>query len=157
MSSVANDPRSAAIRAAWGRYIVLLAGVGLVVLVITIAIWPWPYAFVVERFIMPEYETRFGFRGGRLPVRTGETTHTIYALVAVSPDGKLARAGAKPGDIPVEYHGGLWAFYGALEGATAGREGHFDVIAHSDWPDWSNRRKLVIPPDFEGTPSSGGR
>jgi hypothetical protein len=136
-----------AIRAAWTRYVVLLAGVGLVLLVVTIAIWPWPYAFVVERFILPEYESTFGFRGGRLSVGTGDEAFTIYALMVVVPDGKLARAGARAGDIPIEYHGGLWAFYGALEEARAGREGHFDVLAQSDWPDWDKRRKLVLPPE----------
>jgi hypothetical protein len=146
---VIKDPRSKAIRAAWARYVVLLAGVGLVVLVVTIVIWPWSYALMVERFVLPQYETTFGFRGGRLPVSMGGTNYTIYALVAVSPDGKLARAGARPGDIPVEYHAGLLAFYGALEEATAGREGRFDVLAHSDWPDWGMRRKLVIPPEHE--------
>lgn len=146
-TSLATDPRREEIRAAWNRYLVLLAGVALVILVVTIAIWPWPYAFVVEHFILPEYEVQFGFRGGRLPVSIGETNHTIYALVAVAPDGKLARAGARSGDIPVEYHGGLWAFYGALEAARAGREGHFDVVAHSDWGDWDKRRKLVLAPE----------
>jgi hypothetical protein len=150
-TSLATDPRSKAIRAAWGRYLVVLAGVGLVVLVITIAIWPWPYAFVVEHFILPEYEASFGFRGGRLPVSMGGSSHTIYALLEVLPDGKLAHAGARSGDIPVEYHGGLWAFYGALEEARAGREGHFDVVSQSDWHDWNKRRKLTIGPVGETT------
>lgn len=139
-----KDRRSEAIRAAWGRYVVLLAGVALVVLVVTIAVWPWLDGFVVEHLILPEYETSFGFRGGRLPVSMGDSTYTIYALVAVVPNGKLARAGAKSGDIPVEHHGGLGAFSGALLEASAGRDGHFDVLAHSDWPDWGKRRKLVV-------------
>ncbi len=149
---LATDPRSKAIRAAWGRYVVLLAGVGLVVLVVTIVIWPWPYAFVVERFILPEYEITFGFRGGRLPISMRDTSYTIYALVEVSPDGKLAHAGARPGDIPVEYHGGLWAFYGALSEAQDGREGHFDVVAHSDWHDWDKRHKITVPPEHRTAP-----
>jgi hypothetical protein len=151
-TSLATDPRSKAIRAAWGRYLVVLAGVGLVVLVVIIAIWPWPYAFVVERFILPEYEVSFGFRGGRLPVSMGDSSYTLYALLEVSPDGKLAHAGARSGDIPIGYHGGLWAFYGALEEARAGREGHFDVVSHSDWPDRDKRRKLTIGPEGETTP-----
>jgi len=144
---VGDNHLSVAIRAAWTRYLVLLAGVGLVLLVVTIAIWPWPYAFVVERFILPEYESAFGFRGGRLPIGTGKESFTIYALVAVTPDGRLGRAGARAGDIPVEYHGGLWAFYGALEQARDGHEGHFDVLAHSDWGDWDKRRRVVVPPE----------
>jgi hypothetical protein len=106
---------------------------------------------VVERFILPEYEVSFGFRGGRLPVGIGDSSDTLYALLEVSPDGRLAHAGARPGDIPIEYHGGLWAFYGALEEARAGREGHFDVVSHSDWPDWHKRRKLKIGPVGETT------
>jgi hypothetical protein len=65
----------------------------------------------------------------------------------VVPRGKLALAGAKSGDIPVEYHGGIWAFYGALQKASSGREAHFDVLAHSDWPDWDKRRKIVLLPE----------
>lgn len=147
VARVAKDPQSEAIRAAWVRYVVLLAGVGMVFIIVTFVLWPWPYALAVEHLMLPEYETAFGFRGGRLSVSVGESSATIYALVSVVPGGRLARAGARSGDIPVEYHGGLWAFYGALQEASAGREGHFDVLAHSDWPDRDKRRKIVIAPE----------
>ncbi len=142
--SLLKDRRSEAIRAAWGRYVVLLAGVALVLLVVTIAVWPWLDAFVVEHLLLPQYETSFGFRGGRLPVSMEDTSYTIYALVAVVPNGRLARAGARSGDIPVERHGGGGAFYRALQEASAGRDGQFDVLGHSDWPDWGRRRKVVV-------------
>ena len=151
-TSLPRDPRSEAIQAAWSRYVVLLAGLGLIFVVVTIVFWPWPYALVVEHFILPEYETTFGFRGGRLRVSVGHTSDSIYALVAVVPDGKLARAGARSGDIPVAHHGGLWAFYGALQEASAGREGDFDVVAHSDWPDWGRHRKIAVAPADQTTP-----
>lgn len=53
----ATDPRSRAIRAAWGRYVVLLSGIGLLVIVLTVAVWPWLYLSTVERLLLPGYET----------------------------------------------------------------------------------------------------
>src|SRR5262245_15194126 len=144
MTMVAKNPRSEELWAAWRRYAVVLSGVGLVFLIATIAVWPWPYAWAVEQFMLPQYEATFGFQGGRLPVGDGQ--QTIYALVAVVPGGKLALAGAKPGDIPVHRHGGIWAFYGALLEASKGREGHFDVLAPSEWSKWDKRRTVVLTP-----------
>jgi hypothetical protein len=140
VATLAEDSRSEGIRAAWRRYVVLLAGVGLVLLVATIAVWPYPYALAVEQFMLPQYEATFGFRGGRLPI--GD--YTGYALVAVVPGGGLALAGAKSNDMPFEHDGGIWAFYGALQDASSGREGRFHVLAHSDYPDWGKRREIVV-------------
>ena len=66
MATLTKDPRSQAIQEAWKRYVVLLAGVGLVFLIATVVVWPWPYALAVEQFMLPQYEAAFGFRGGRL-------------------------------------------------------------------------------------------
>jgi membrane-associated protease RseP (regulator of RpoE activity) len=147
VATLTKDPQSQEIQAAWKRYVVLLAGAGLVFLIATVVVWPWPYALAVEQFMLPQYEAAFGFRGGRLPLSTGDSRQTIYGFVAVVPGGRLALAGAKSGDIPVEYHGGIWAFYGALLKASSGSEAAFDVLAHSEWPDWDKRRKIVLTPE----------
>lgn len=144
MAMLTKDPRAEAVRAAWRRYVVLLSGVALVFLIATVVVWPWPYLLAVEHFMLPQYEATFGFQGGRL--RVGDGSQTIYALVAVVPGGRLAVGGANSGDIPVQRHGGLWAFYGALLEASSGREGHFDVLSQSDWHDWDKRRKVVLTP-----------
>jgi hypothetical protein len=147
MTSALQNPQLAAIKAAWARYVVVLAGVSLVFIILTIVLWPWPYDFAVEHFVLPEYEAAFGFRGGRVPVTIDEAHYTIYALVTVDPGGRLGRAGAISGDIPVEHHGGLWAFYAALQDANTGKAGEFGVINQADWLDWSKRRKIVTFPN----------
>jgi hypothetical protein len=137
----------ATIRAAWRRYAVLVAGLGVIVLAAAALIWPWWHLMLVEHVVLPRYEGTFRFRGGRLALGETSDNRTVYGLVSVVPGGRLARAGARPGDIPVEYHGGVWAFWGALYEASAGRQGHFDVVSRSDWHDWDKRRRLVVEPE----------
>jgi len=152
LAGQAEDPTFATIRRAWTRYAVLLAGLGVLFMLVGIAIWPWPYAVVVEHLVLPQYETQFGFRGGRLPIGGGDAAFVPYALVKVVPGGRLAKAGARSGDIPVDYHGGLWAFHAALQDSTNGREGRFDVLAISDWPERSKLRNIILPPAGQPVP-----
>lgn len=144
VTSLASDAKLDAVQAACRRFVILLVGLALTVAVATIAIWPWPYVAAVERFMLPQYENPWGFRGGRVVPDPADSRHTIYALVDVVPDGPMARAGARSGDIPVAHHGGLDDFYVALQEASSGGEGHFDVLALSDWPDWSKRRRITL-------------
>ena len=146
MGSLTEDPQSRFIGAAWTRFLIVFLGVGVVVLVIFGSILPWPLDAAVEQFMLPQYEGEFGFQGGRLPVGEGDTTHHVYALVSVVPGGALATAGAKSGDVPIGYHGGIAAFYGALRSAESGQEGSFDVVAHEDWRNWDRRRTIVLGP-----------
>ncbi|MGE3425050.1 MAG: hypothetical protein AB7N24_23625 [Dehalococcoidia bacterium] len=142
----AEDPTFATIRRAWTRYAVLLAGLGVLFLLVAIALWPWPHAVVVEYLVLPQYETQFGFRGGRLPIGGGDAAFSPYALVSVVPGGRLALAGARSGDIPLDYHGAFWAFHAALQDASNGREGRFTVLAISDWPERSKLRNVILTP-----------
>jgi hypothetical protein len=146
MLKTARDTPLQEIRAAWFRYLVLLVGVGLAVVSAVWVMWPRPYYFALERFILPQYEGRLGFQGGRVPVTWGQGSFTVYGFVAVQTGGVLAGAGVKPGDIPVEYHGGVGAFYSALQDFDSGESGQFDVLAQSDWQDWSKRRRIVLVP-----------
>jgi len=54
-----------------------------------------------------------------------------------TPGGRLEAAGVRPGDIPIETHGGLWAFCGALLKSQSGDTGEFHVITASEWHEWS--------------------
>jgi hypothetical protein len=152
MVQTSTDAALRAIRAAWLRYLVVLVGVGLVVVSALWVMWPRPYYFAVERFMLPQYETRLGFQGGRVPVTWGEGTFTVYGFVAVHAGGVMARAGVRPGDIPVEYHSGLADFYSAVQDFDSGDPGQFEVLAKSDWQDWSKRRRIVLVPP---TPNPG--
>lgn len=136
----------ATVQAAWRRYLILLAGLTLTFLLSIVVIWPWPYVFAIERFMLPQYESGFGFRGGRVSADMGDAKLSIYALVEVEPGGPMASAGVRSGDIPVAQHGGLGVLYVALQNSAAGDEGRFEVLALSDWPDWSKRRRIVLPP-----------
>ena len=82
------------IRAAWSRYLVLLAGLGLVVLVAVVCIWPWPYYAAVERYVFPTYEAEFGFRWGTVACRE----RSVGGIIHVTPGGRMAQAGVRAGD-----------------------------------------------------------
>ena len=133
-------PRDA-IRAAWTRYAVVSTGLALLVITILFIVWPWPYAIVVRRILLPSYEQEFGFHGGM--IRPPDSEYSVYGIASVVPGGWLDRAGVKAGDIPVEYHGGMWSLYYALEEAAEGREAEFAVV--SDIRDWQRDRQLARP------------
>jgi hypothetical protein len=76
------------------------------------------YDWYLVRFVQPTLEADLGFTGGSLPVRWGETMFDTFALVSVAPGGTFARAGVRPGDIPVGYvHGIRSSFLGHLQAA----------------------------------------
>jgi membrane-associated protease RseP (regulator of RpoE activity) len=132
------------IRSAWARAVIVFAGLSIAVVAVLVAIWPMPYDWATENVVLPRYEATFGFRGGR--VRTSsDSDSTIYAIVEVVPGGPLALAGVKPGDIPVEYHGGVMAFLGALQQASGGHEGHFEVTSNLEsWFRTHEGRRIVL-------------
>ena len=129
------------IKAAWTRYAIVSTGLVLLVITILLIIWPWPYALVVQRMLLPAHEQEFGFHGGM--IRPPDSEYSVYGIASVVPGGRLDRAGVKAGDIPVEYHGGMWSFYYALEDAAEGREGRFTVV--SDIREWERDRQLARP------------
>jgi hypothetical protein len=61
----------------------------------------------------------------------------LWHKFAGRPGGRLEDPGVWPGDIPIETHGGLWAFYGALLKSQSGDSGEFHVITASESHDWS--------------------
>lgn len=72
--------------------------------------------------------------------------------------GRLEAAGVRPGDIPIETHGGLWAFYGALLKSQSGDTGEFHVIRASEWHKRSRRRTIRLAPTSSGpTTARSGR
>jgi hypothetical protein len=138
MRREAKDRSSEMVRASLVRYIVVVCGLALVILILVTAMWPWPYYAAVERYLLPEYEGKFGFRWGRVEIRVGDASQTVGVLVAVSPGGRMAKAGARAGDIPVAY-----------QSAAAGEAAEFEVVASSEWPDWSKRRRITLLPTGE--------
>ena len=136
-----GDNRGSAIRKAWIQYSLVAAGVGIVILTVSIALSPSLYAMVVEHVLLPQYETTFGFRGGRISVP--EESFTRYAVVEVTPGGILDSAGLRTGDIPIDYHDGVGAFYAALCDAAQGKPAEFVVVSR-DEPSWERRRSIRV-------------
>ena len=97
----------------------------------------------IESYI-PSFEKRLGFKYA--PIALPDGAGLRPGLVEVTPGGPLSRAGFRPGDIPVAYHGGVAELCGALEGADEGY-GRIDVVNIADWnSDGPNRRRqLRIP------------
>ncbi len=138
-------PRLEPIRAAWARYALACTGLAGIVVVVLLIVWPFPYLWYAQSVVLPHYEESFGFHGGY--VQTSKDS-SIYAILEVVPEGRLARAGVKNGDIPVDRHGGGAAiFLDALEQASAGREGEFLVVSNLDlWFRGEDIRKIVVSP-----------
>ncbi len=140
-----SDRLPEVVRGAWRVFAITLAGCALVGLIIAVQWWPAIEDFAVEQFFLPQYEARLGFRGGRVWLTVGGSSYSVYALVSVEPDGVLARAGAKAGDIPTSRSGGVWSFYRAAQRVISGGEGRFDVVSQSEWS-WEKRRTIVLMP-----------
>ena len=56
--------------------------------------------FMYEHILASRFEQRFGFRGGRVTIRTPHGEYSVYTLLEITPGGALDRAGFRPGDVP---------------------------------------------------------
>lgn len=145
-ATVARQMPRETFRSAWARFLLVLSGVVLVAVIILLTIWPWPYAFVARRLLLPTYESEFGFHGGA--IRPPGSEYSAYGIASVVPGGRLDRAGAKAGDIPVDYHlDGALSFYYALKAASAGEESSFTVVTDSGvYVDRERWREIRLAP-----------
>jgi hypothetical protein len=93
----------------------------------------WEELYVWE-VVVPQLERRYGFQVGPLTFSRDGTSWESTGLVAVSPDGKLARLGVRTGDAPYAYHGGGWIFFAhALAAHERNRPAEFEVVNAGDW------------------------
>lgn len=140
-------PEREPIRRVWIRYAAVLAGVVTTLLILLFLAWPEPYLEYVESTFLPRYEKRFGFRGGRLPTSKDSS---IYAIIEVVSEGRLAAAGVRSGDIPYfEGSTGIAPFYEALKLASAGKEGNFLVISDRDDYEGKGARRILLSPELK--------
>jgi hypothetical protein len=112
------------------------------------------YDWYLARFVQPTLEEALGFTGGTLPVQWGETNLDTFAIVAVAPGGPFARAGVRPGDVPLGYvHGIRSGFLGQLQ-ASRGQSVTLHFVNADDFQS-SNRQvreiSVVVPAE---TPSN---
>jgi hypothetical protein len=93
---------------------------------------------------LPSFGPNLGFRTGRIPVR--DYSEGPLGIVQIDPRGPMYAAGFRVGDIPLDHHGGMMAFCGALIGAAHGREERILVTTADYWPGAEPRpRELLIP------------
>lgn len=120
-----------------------LGGIQLVLTVLVLAgtvlacvvIW-WPYLAMeyVEYVVLPRYESRFGFRGGRITVEDSDgRRYSVYGIVDVRANGSFARSGFHSGDIPLGHHGGASELEWALMRAARGERPRVSVVQAREW------------------------
>lgn len=61
------------------------------------------YEWYQGQFVAPAIEARYGFKGGTFPVQSDGRAVDVYGIATVVANGELARAGVRPGDIPVGF------------------------------------------------------
>ena len=132
-----------AMREAWIQYGFVVASLVAMGVCVGIVISPSLYAYVVEYALLPGYESGFGFRGERISLKNIDESYTRYAIVEITPGGVLDNAGVGVGDIPIDNHGGMVAFYAALSEASQGSPAEFEVVSRED-PSWERRRTIRL-------------
>jgi hypothetical protein len=90
------------------------------------------YNFKCTQFELPHYQAAFGFTLGEMetPGSSAEPRR-VLAIVALDPNGVLARSGARVGDVPPMYHG-ISDFCGDLGAAGEGQTVPMHVYNLSD-------------------------
>src|SRR5215510_4660039 len=87
------------------HFVVLVAGLTLVLTFVAIAVYPTAYAEYVQDVGIKRFEPQYGFRSGLVVWRApGQNEESVWGIVSVTSDGALARAGVRAGDIPVSQH-----------------------------------------------------
>ncbi len=113
---------------------VLLVILAVLPLLLALTCQPELYDFHLDRFLRPGLEREFGFQAGTITVRPGTAALSMFAVVAVAPEGRLAKAGIRAGDIPVGYkHGFESGFVADLLAVRRGRAVDPRVPASADY------------------------
>ena len=112
---VISQRPGARITLGWSHWWIACAAIlSAVVLTAHFTLSPAYFAHDCEYQYLPSMERRLGFKGARTQA---EVCPQCYFLAEVRPDGILGRAGFVTGDAPIEHHGGLSNFCGAVQRA----------------------------------------
>jgi hypothetical protein len=98
--------------------------------------------FYVREVVAPRLQRDLGFRIGKIPIVREGRAYRVDGIVAVDPNGPFARAGFRPGDIPVGYAHGFTGFYHHLDGAR-GRETTVRVV-RPEAVHWRDAREVTV-------------
>jgi hypothetical protein len=115
------------------HFVVLLAGLTLVLTFVAIAVYPTAYSDYVQDVGIKRFERQYGFQSGLVVWgERGRNQQSVWGIISVTPDGAFARAGVRAGDIPVSQHYRDVALYYALEEASSGRPSSIEMINAAD-------------------------
>jgi hypothetical protein len=130
-----------------------------VLVVVPLAVWllvgDYLYAEYVLDVKAPRLRQRFGFSMDRVRIGSPPDTYDVSAISAVTPDGVLARAGFKPGDVPTGYvDAGRAAFYQELQAVLDGYEVTFRLTTLPALQAGSDeQRRVVLAPSALARPA----
>ena len=131
------------------HFVVLVAGLTLVLTFVALAVYPTAYSEYVQDVGIKRFERQYGFRSGLVVWREpGQNQEWVWGIVSVTSDGVFARAGIRAGDIPVSEHDRAVDLYYALEEASSGRASSIEVINSADAFGAGARRTVkLLPPE----------
>ncbi len=122
--------------ATWQQLLAIVLTLFVFLAAIFLAFQPFFDEFLYEDLLASDLEQRFGFRGGRVTVRTPDGERRVYVLLEVSAGGPLDRAGFRGGDVPSgAFHSQSAAFLKSLAAAC----------------DYPNREIFIGPLKSDGT------
>jgi hypothetical protein len=149
--------RSPTIKLGPPQLAVVLSGL-LTVAFVQWALMPYDWADLYYRdVVIPRMQESHGFGWGAVTFECpGRSTYVSRGVVSVVPDGRFARLGIRPGDVPWGFHGyGYGILRGALEAADRGRFTDVDMInAHDCRSGGEGFRTISLHPKVRETPTA---
>jgi hypothetical protein len=130
------------------QFVVMVAGLALVLTAAGLAVYPSAYRRYLQDFGIKKFETEFGFRTGLVGWQEpGKARELMWGVVAVTPNGAFARAGVRDGDIPLAFHDRVTELYATLEQVSSGQAASFEVLNSADAAlGYTARRQIRLGP-----------
>jgi hypothetical protein len=135
-------PNQVAISATPQQWLAIVLALFVIIAAFTVAVQPFADEFLYEHLLASRFEQRFGFRGARVQVRSGEMEYSVYTLVEITPGGPLDRAGFRVGDVPS----------GSFHSQSAGFMRSLALAC--EYPD---REVFIGPREVDGSPDNRRR
>jgi hypothetical protein len=127
--------------AQWWSVVAVLCLIAVYFAIATIPTWYTEYRIASDG---PILQRCFGFAAAEVPAPPDAPVERVFAITSVNPDGALAKAGVRAGDVPVGYqHGFASGFYQDLGIALEGGDVTLLVIAMADLGKSTSARRSI--------------